>query len=164
MPIDPTKLSDEGLQNLIENYRRKKATHEKIYSDAIAEQGRRKGKGLNFETTVRVVREAALRGEFISYGEVAEASGADWKKVRHAIGPHLDDLIEYCHLHGLPLLSAIVVNKPNLKTGELDPDSLKGFIAGVRRVEIPVGDERAFLKQSQKEVFDWARASKPDGP
>jgi hypothetical protein len=130
-----------------------------VYSDAIAELARRKGKGLDFETTVRVIRDAAARGRYISYGEVAKASGAEWSKVHYAIGPHLDDLIEYCHLNCLPLLSSIVVNKPHIRTGELDPASLKGFIAGVRSVGIPVGDEQEFLRRSQQEVFEWARST-----
>jgi 5-methylcytosine-specific restriction protein B len=63
------------------------------------------------------------------------------------MGRHLDDLIEYCHLNELPLLSSIVVNKPNVESGKLDPESLKGFIAGVKRLNIPVLDDRAFLQE-----------------
>ena len=93
-----------------------------MYPEALAEQARRKGKGLVFDTTIEVIRQAAITGRYISYGEVAEASGAEWNKVRHAMGPHLDSLLEYCHLNDLPLLSAIVVNKPNLNSGELEPE------------------------------------------
>ena len=71
------------------------------------------------------------------------------------MGPHLDSLLEYCHLNDLPLLSAIVVNKPNLNSGELEPDSLKGFIAGVKSLGISVVDENAFLRDAQAKVFEW---------
>lgn len=156
MPIDPKKLDDAGLQNLLDNYRRREA-HDDVYLAALTELARRKGKGLNFDTTVRVIREAAASGRYISYGEVAEASNADWNQVRYAMGPHLDDLIEYCHLNNLPLLSSIVVNKDNVRTGELNPDSLKGFIAGVRRMRIPVVDDHQYLREEQQRVFAWAR-------
>jgi hypothetical protein len=161
-PIDPSSLDDKGLQNFIDNYRRQSATDQQIYIDALAEQAKRKGKGLNFHTTMRVIKEAAARGRFISYGELAEASGASWNQVRHAVGPHLDSLIEYCHRNGLPLLSAIVVNKPNLKSGNLDPDSLKGFITGARGAGIPVTDAASFLREQQAKVFEWGRSQVGD--
>ena len=54
------------------------------------------------------------------------------------------------------MLSAIVVNKPNLETGSLEPETLKGFIAAARDLGHPVTDDQAFLKDQQKRVFDWA--------
>ena len=156
--IDPTSLDDAGLKNLIDNYRRRAATDQKIYIDALAEQARRKGKGLNFETTMRVIGDAAAEGRYLSYGELAEASGASWNRVRHAIGPHLDSLLEYCHRNGLPLLSAIVVNKPNVISGNLEPESLKGFVAGAHRLGIAVVDNQKFLRDEQNKVFAWGRS------
>jgi hypothetical protein len=160
MAIDPKTLDDKGLQNFIENYRRKGAMDQQVYLDALAEEAKRKGKGLNFETTMRVITAAAAEGRFLSYGELAQASGADWNRVHYAVGPHLDSLIEYCHRNGLPLLSAIVVNKPNVLSGDLNQDSLKGFIAGARRVGIPVTDEKYFLREQQEKVFNWGRSQK----
>jgi hypothetical protein len=157
MKIDPKRLDDTQLQNLIENHRRKGATELATYKEALIEQATRIGKGLDFETTIKVISQAAREGRYISYGDVAKASGVDWNQVRYAMGRHLDDLIEYCHLNDLPLLSSIVVNKPNVESGKLDPESLKGFIAGVRRLNIPVLDDRAFLHEAQKRVFEWAR-------
>ena len=127
MPIDPRTLDDKGLQNFIDNYRRKSATDQQAYIDALAEQAKRNGRGLDFATTMRVIKEAASQGRYISYGELAEQSGADWNKVRYAMGPHLDALLEYCHRNGLPLLSAIVVNRPNLKSGKLEPELAQGI-------------------------------------
>jgi hypothetical protein len=155
MAIDPTGLDNAGLKNLIENYRRKGAS-DQTYLAALAEQARRMGKGLDFDTSIRVITEAAREGRYISYGQVAQASGADWHQVHYAISRHLGDLIEYCHRNGLPLLSAIVVNQHNIKTGNMEPETLKGFIAGVRAVGIGVTDEQAFLRQEQDRVFAWA--------
>jgi len=158
MPIDPAALDNAGLKNLIENYRRKKLSDE-TYLTALAEQARRLGNGLNFDTTIKVVTAAAREGKYISYGQVAQASGANWQQVHYAISRHLGDLIEYCHRNGLPLLSAIVVNQHNLKTGEMELETLKGFIGGVRAVGVEVGDEQHFLRQEQDRVFAWAKSS-----
>ena len=159
MPIDPNALSDNELDNLIANYGRR-GVHDAIYISALSIKAKRKGKGLDFEKTMNAIGEAASKGRFIGYGELAEASGADWTKVRYAIGPHLDDLVEYCHRRGWPLLSAIVVNKPNVKTGELEADSLKGFVAGARSAGIPVTDDYAFLRGQQSKVFEWAGSAR----
>ena len=154
---DFSKITDEGLQNLLDNYRRAKKMTEPYYREVLAELARRKGKGLDFATSIDVIGRAAKAGRFISYGEVAQASGAQWNRVRRAIGPHLDELLEYCHLNGLPHITAIVVNQQNLNTGELEPDLLKGFITGVRRLGVPVTDEKTFLREAQQQVFDWGK-------
>jgi hypothetical protein len=59
---------------------------------------------------------------------LADASGADWGRVHYEIGGHLWRLVDYAHQKKLPMLSAIVVNKPNVATGRMEPDTLKGFI------------------------------------
>jgi hypothetical protein len=81
MPIDPNTLSDEGLDNLIANYCRR-GVHDAVYISALSIKAKRKGEGLDFETTMKVIRKAAAEGRFISYDELADASGADWAKVR----------------------------------------------------------------------------------
>src|SRR5206468_3065380 len=104
MPIDVKTLNDASLQNIIDNHRRRGVIRESVYSEAIAEQARRRSKGLTFEVTMAVISQAARAGRFLSYGEVAEANGVQWNKVRHFIGRHLGDLIEYCVCKDLPLL------------------------------------------------------------
>lgn len=76
---------------------------------------------------------------------------------------HLGSLVEFAHRNGWPLLSAIVVNQSNLKTGELEESSLKGFVTAARLLGIPVGDERAFLREQQERVFEWGRKLKNSG-
>jgi hypothetical protein len=55
------------------------------------------------------------------------------------------------------LLSAIVVNKPNVETGKMEPDTLKGFIGAARELGYPIADEQAFPKEQQARVFAWAQ-------
>lgn len=162
MAVDPKKMTVEELKTLIANHREKNATNEPLYLEALAELSRKGGKGLNFDTTKAVVLEAARENRFLSYKEVADASGVEWSKVHYAMGPHLCDLVEYAHLRGWPLLSAIVVNKPNVATGQMADSSLKGFIAAARAVRISVTDERAFLRAEQQRVFAWAKVQEPE--
>jgi hypothetical protein len=79
--IDLKALDDDRLKHLIENHRTKHATDKKIYIDALEEQARRKGKGLDFKTTMRVIKKAAAEKRYLSYGKLAAASGADWNRV-----------------------------------------------------------------------------------
>ena len=72
------------------------------------------------------------------------------------IPQHLDQLVKISHERGWPLLSAIVVNKENVETGELAGESLAGFLAAVDKIGVPVEDPQAFLKQQQQAVFAWA--------
>jgi len=70
---------------------------------------------------------------------------------------HLDVLLDVCHARRLPLLTAICVNQQGLRTGELEPHSLDGFAKGARRLGYPVTDPHAFLKERQRECFDWGK-------
>ena len=78
---------------------------------------------------------AAREGRFISYGELSDASGVEWSKVRYAMNRHLQELIEFCHRKDWPLISAIVVTKGNLETGAMDEGTLNGFVAGCKTAE-----------------------------
>lgn len=65
--------------------------------------------------------------------------------------------MEYADRKGWPLLSSIVVNKPNVTTGKMEPETLKGFIAAARLLEKPITDEEGFLREEQERVFAWAQ-------
>jgi hypothetical protein len=90
------------------------------------------------------VRQAAAEGRFLSYGEVGEHSGLTWKAAMRPMPKHLGNLCEYAHRMGWPLLSSIVVNKENLNTGELEPQSLSGFIKAAKDLGYVISDERVF--------------------
>lgn len=154
-PVSEYDLSD--LRNFVANYRRAKKTDHSFYQDVLAEIARRTGKGLDFDTTCRLVREAASAGRFLSYKQLADGSGANWSHVRHAMNAHLGDLVEYAHRSGWPLLSAIVVNQSNVETGAMDPSTLRGFAAAARELGYRFVNAEQFLRDQQQLVFRWAK-------
>ena len=119
---------------------------------------------MDFDKSFAIIRQAAKEGRFVSYKELADASDTDWGQVHYAIGDHLWNLVEYAHRMGWPMLSAIVVNKPNVTTGAMEPETLKGFIGAARLLEHDIGDEEAFLREQQKKVFVWAQAETSEQP
>lgn len=152
-----SKLTDQQLKNVIENHRRMAMTSESTYVEALAEQARRIGNGLDFNKSYSAIWRSAVQGRFISYKDLADASGAEWSKVHHSIGRHLWSLVEYAHRKGWPMLSAVVVNKTNVASGSMEPETLKGFIAAAKELGLSITDEEAFLRDQQKRVFEWAR-------
>lgn len=148
--------SDLQLRNVIENHRNNGKLHEPYYLAAMEELARRKGQGLDFQKSFDLIRRTAAEGRFLSYKELADASGSDWSKVRYAINTHLGDLIDYAHGKGWPLLSSIVVNQQNVATGDMEPTTLKGFVEAARGLGYAVADDKTFLRDQQDRVFAWA--------
>jgi len=105
--------------------------------------------------TFRAIREAAEVRRFISYGDVAAASGLPWSAARRRMDPHLFALCQWSTAQGWPLLSAIVVDKPNLPHGAMRGRPLVGFARASERCGriIPDGDAVAFLAAEQRRVF-----------
>jgi hypothetical protein len=56
------------------------------------------------------------------------------------------------------MLSAVVVNQPNLSCGEMEPPTLEGFVRAARDLGLTVTDARAFLQDQQQRVFEWAQS------
>jgi hypothetical protein len=156
---DVAKLTDQQLKNVIENHRKKFMTESSTYVNALGEHARRIGHGLDFDKSFEIIRHAAAERRFLSYKELADASGAEWNKVHYLIGGHLWSLVEYAHRKGWPMLSAVVVNKPNLATGSLDPQTIKGFLVAARALGFAITDGETFLCDQQRQVFEWAMAS-----
>ena len=157
MAIEVTKLTDEQLSALIENHRVKGVTSAPLFHDAMIEQQRRGSLGLDLQTTVSALAQTARQRRFMSYKDVADANGATWNKVRFRMNKHLDDVLYYCHRNNLPFLTAIVVPKPNVKTGKQDDETLQGFIAGIERLGVAVTSADKFMEEEQQRVFDWGR-------
>lgn len=151
--------SDEQLRNVISNHRRKGRIHEPYYLDAMSELARRKGQGLSFQTSFALICKTASKRQFLSYKDLANASGAEWSKVHYAINTHLGDLIDYAHGKGWPLLSAIVVNQKNLESGLMEASTLRGFVDAARGLGYTVSDEVQFLREQQERVFQWAKTA-----
>lgn len=155
--IDVTKLDDQGLKNLMENHRRLGRTQEPAYGAAAREWNARHGGGLDLETSLAHLRQAAREGRFVSYGELAEANGATWDKVRYPMNAHLWAPVEHANHRGWPMLSAMIVNKRHRETGEMEPETLAGFIAAAKALKYDVTDEVEFLKEQQARCLDWGR-------
>ena len=108
-------------------------------------------------STTAFIREAARAERFVSYGQVADANGAEWARVRQAMGRHL---LQVCaaSLAGVgPMISAIVVNRAHLATGDMDEGTLAGFLASARELGFSWDDGRAFLREQQRTTFAWGR-------
>lgn len=163
MAFELAALSIGQLQNLIENHQTKGATNVQIYTYALQELETRGGKGLDFHKSVSIISQAAKEGRFLSYKELADASGADWNQVHYAMNKHLWKLVEYSHLVYKVIFSSIVVKKANVNCGRMEPETLKGFIAAARFLDYTVTDEIAFLKDQQSRVFTWAKGELTSG-
>lgn len=159
--MDLSAKSDAQIRNLIDNFEREGAVGDPVYRLALAEMTRRTVPELDPQKTFARILEAARERRFLSYKELAEASGAPWQKVRHKIGRHLWHIVHYAHCRGWPMLSAIVVNKTHLHTGKMDPDTLKGFVAAAEGLGHAVQDGRDLLKAEQERVFAWAAEGRP---
>jgi hypothetical protein len=158
-PLRAAELTIQQLKNVIENHRKKGATTAPTYLEALRELEIRTGGGLDFDKSFAIIREAARAGRCISYKDLADASGASWSKVHYEVGGHLWRLVEYAHRMGWPMLSAIVVNKPNIATGKMDPATLKGFVTAARALGHAVTDEEGFLRKQQAAVFAWGQTA-----
>lgn len=158
--MDMPSLTIAQLRNVVENHERQRAFDRPDYVAALEELQNRQGPHLKIDTTVRSILSAAAERRFISYGDVAKANGCAWQTVRRQIPRHLDLVLGKAHARNAPLITAIVVNEVNRKTGELEDSSLAGFIAGAGRLGISVTDARGFLKEQQAATFDFAVSNK----
>jgi hypothetical protein len=162
--MDVSAKTDEELDAILINHRRVGALDKPLYVEALAELARRRGQGLSFEKSLKIIRDAAKARRFVGYKELAEASGAEWSRVHWSVGPHLDSMLEYCHRKGWPLLTAIVVRQAEVDDGELKGTSLDGFVKGCERLGLAVpGDAAAFVRSEQNKVFEWAQKEGANG-
>lgn len=115
------------------------------------------GGPLSIPATTAFIREAAHAGRFVSYGQVADANGAEWARVRQAMGRHLLHVCAAAILEGGPMISAIVVNRTHLASGDMDEGTLAGFLASARELGLAWEDGRAFLRAQQQATFAWGR-------
>ena len=114
---------------------------------------------LDPEKSVAAIRSAAAEGTFISYGQIARASGTPWSMaVRNQMRPHLEGVCDRMLREAGAMISAIVVNAGNLETGKLDPESLSGFVDCARRLDfVDIEDREAFLREQQRLTFAWGK-------
>jgi 5-methylcytosine-specific restriction protein B len=103
--------------------------------------------GLDLEKSYRAIRGSALKRQFLSYGDLAAASGVPWAQARRRIPQHLGLLVTIAHERGWPMPSAIVVNKENVATGLLEGAALDGFLAAAKDVGYDIKDPKAFIRE-----------------
>ena len=151
------------VEQLIANYNAKNMVRTPEYAALIRarENKLQSDRMLDLFKSMDLLKRKAFSQEFVSYGDLAEASGLEWTNTLRArmSGPkgHLDRLLDLCRHEDLPLLTSLCVNKQNLGTGVLDSFSLAGFVAGAKRVGRHVDDEKTFLRECQRESFAWGR-------
>lgn len=159
---DFSSKTDAEIDQWIANYEKGGQTEAARYYELLEERGRRSGKrqGLDLERSLSALKQAAISGICITYGDLAKASGVEWSKARHQMNGkhgHLDRLLELCHARQLPLLTAICVNQSGLRDGELEENALSGFAEGARRIGRTFADELAFHHACREECWIWGQ-------
>ncbi|MFK4259208.1 hypothetical protein [Agrobacterium tumefaciens] len=157
---DFSKKTDEEIDQWIVNFERQQQTSAALYLELLEERARRAATkhGLNLERSLSALKQAAIAGIAITYGDLAKASAVEWSKARHQMNGkngHLDRLLEICHARSLPLLTAICVNQSGLQDGELEQKALAGFAEGARRIGRIFDDELAFHHTCRAECWAW---------
>lgn len=159
---DFSSKTDSEIDQWIVNFEKRGQANAALYYELLEERGRRSSKrpGLDLEKSLSALKQAAISGICITYGDLAKASGVDWSKARHQMNGkhgHLDRLLEICHARQLPLLTAICVNQSGLQHGELEKNALSGFAEGSRRIGRSFADELTFHHACREECWAWGR-------
>jgi hypothetical protein len=159
---DFSNKNDSQIDQWIANFETRKETGATLYYELLEERAKRAQKrhGLDLERSLSALKQAAIEGICITYGDLAKTSAVDWSKARHQMNGkhgHLDRLLEIRHARGLPLLTAICFNKGGLEAGELKGNALVGFAQGARRIGRPIADERAFDRACNDECWTWGK-------
>jgi hypothetical protein len=166
---DFSAKSDVQIDQWIKNHEDRQATNLPLYAELLEERARRgqEKSSLLVDTSIALLRTAAIEQRCVSYGDLAAESGVAWSRARHRMngpGGHLDQLLDVCHARKLPMLPALCVNQGGIRTGELEENALRGFATGARRLGFAVGpavhEERAFHHQRRDECWSWGRSVK----
>lgn len=158
--MDLTTKTDVQIKNLIENHETRKQTHLDFYFRVLEERARRgqEKSRLSIDSSLDLLRAAAIAERCVTYGDLAKASGVPWSQARQRLNGkngHLDQLLDVCHARSFPLLTALVVNAPGVVDGELEETALEGFAAGARRLGYTVADARAFHQAQRDACWLW---------
>lgn len=158
MAVDLEAKATKDLETIVANCVRLNRTNDAVFAAANKILETRRTGEYNIEKTIAVIRKQGLLRSFLSSKDIADASGLNWVKTRRGAPPHLNDVCAYTNSKGWPFLTAIVVNKDKISTGEMTPDNLKEFLGAVRAAghEVDIEDA-AFVKREQQRVFAWCR-------
>ncbi len=175
MPWDV--LSDAELDAFIATLEAVGRTADQVYWDALRARALRQT-GLDLDRTYEALQAAAAKGQFITYGELADASGVarghvfpnhyashlkHVEQAAHARGAPMTRaileaaILAAAHARGAPMISSIVVRADNVGAGELSPVALAAFSQLARELGHEVADETTFLKDQQEKTFQWGQ-------
>ena len=140
-----------------------------LYRLLLEERARRADarQSLKTDRSIEHLKAFAIAGRCTTYGALAAASGVAWSKARQRMNGasgHLERVLDICHARGLPLLTAICVNRDGVETAQLSDDARRGFAAGARRIGATVEDERAFHRDCVEACWAWGRRQPTAGP
>jgi hypothetical protein len=156
--LDLSKLTDQQVKDVAAKYEARGMTDEDQYIALSAEIIRRSNKTLNIEKSITAIRAASQAGQMLSYSDLTSASGLKWSaKNRTLTNEHLENVARVARQRGWPMITAIVVNKNQMASGNMDEDTLAGFSECARRLGWQVTDARAFLVAEQKATALWSR-------
>jgi 5-methylcytosine-specific restriction protein B len=158
MAVDLESKATKDLETIVANCVRLKRTADPVFAAANKILETRRTGEYNMDKTIATIRKHGQLRNFLSFKDIADASGLNWVKSRRGVGPHLDAVSQYAAGKGWPLLPSIVVNKDKVDTGEMSQEGLKGFLESVETAGREVDIENiAFLKREQQRVFAWCR-------
>lgn len=157
-----TDKTDTEIEQWIHNHEQQGATKVSLYLALLEERARRtQTRGhLDVNKSLELLVQAAKNQKFVTYGDLAKASGIAWKQARHRMNGangHLDRLVDICHARGLPLLAAVCVNESGRVSGSLESAALSGFAAAARRIGFIFDDDADFHRRMCEECFRWGR-------
>jgi hypothetical protein len=158
MAVDLESKATKDLETIVANCVRLNRTADPVFAAANKILETRRTGEYNMDKTIATIRKHGALRSFLSYKDIADASGLNWVKSRRGVGPHLDAVCLHTIGKGWPFLTSIVVHKDKIDSGEMTQENLKGFLDAVRGAgqEVDVEDV-AFLKREQQRVFAWCR-------
>jgi len=158
MAISLDSKPTKDLETIVANCVRLNRTDDPVFAAANAVLALRLTGEYNMEKTIKAIVKRGKLRSFLCYKDIADASGLNWVKSRRGVMAHLEALSFHAAGKGWPMLSAIVVNKDKIETGEMTAENLKVFLEGVREAgrEVDI-DDIAFMKREQQRVFIWCR-------
>jgi hypothetical protein len=157
MAVDLDAKTTQELETIVANCQRLGGTGQPICLDAARILDAHRNGDYGMDKPVAAIRDYDRQSRFLSYKDVANASGHEWTSVFRQISPHLDAVC-ICHGNEWPLPTAIVVDEGNRVSGEMIAANRKGFLGAARGAGRHVDIEQTeFVKREQQRVFDWCR-------
>ncbi len=151
-------LSDAQIENELGNYERHVAGDKSLTTEqekrhfALLEASAKRA-GFDFDVSLAFLSRIGRNRTFTSYGDLAAANGLEWQQARRPMNHHLWDLVRYSNERWRFMISAILVDKPNVATGIMNSDTLAGFCKAADSLGYRIGDPQGFLKDRQEKTF-----------